>query len=165
MRWQETVKTVYATFGSAVVFAFASSTAAEPIAGRASVIDGDTLEIRGTRIRLHGVDAPESGQYCLNAADRLYLCGQRAALALADKIGANNVSCEERDKDRYGRVVAVCRQGGEDLNAWLVIEGLALAYRRYGTDYAGEENEAREKGRGLWAGKFTAPWEWRRGGR
>jgi len=46
-----------------------------------------------------------------------------------------------------------------------VIEGLALAYRRYGTDYAGEENEAREKGRGLWAGKFTAPWEWRRGDR
>jgi endonuclease YncB( thermonuclease family) len=134
---------------------------AEAIAGRASVIDGDTLEVRGTRIRLHGIDAPESGQSCTVRGARTR-CGQLAALALADKIGNRPVACEPRDRDRYGRVVAVCRLGGEDLNGWMVESGWALAYRQYAADYVGEEQAASSAKRGIWQGEFVAPWAWRR---
>ena len=136
--------------------------AAGAVVGRASVVDGDTLDIRGTRIRLHAVDAPESAQTCRDASGRTWRCGQQAALALADHIGGATVSCEQKDVDRYQRIVAVCSAGGEDLNAWLVHEGHALAYRQYGTDYVGEEDDARRARRGVWSGAFTPPWDWRK---
>ena len=82
--------------------------AAEPIIGRASVTDGDTVVIHGTRIRLCGIDAPESAQLCQDAAGKNYRCGQQAALALVNRIGEAPISCEPRDTDRYGRTVAVC---------------------------------------------------------
>ena len=99
------------------------------IAGVASVIDGDTIEIHGQRIRLHGIDAPEGGQTCLDAAGRNWRCGQRAALALQDLIGRRTVTCDERDVDRYERIVGRCLVGEVDINEWLVAQGLALAYR------------------------------------
>jgi endonuclease YncB( thermonuclease family) len=136
--------------------------AAEPIVGRASVTDGDTVVIRGTRIRLYGIDTPESAQLCQDAAGKSYRCGQVAALALADKIGEANISCESRDTDRYGRTVAVCRKGNEDLNAWLVSQGYATAYQRYSRDYVQTETTARSQKRGLWAGTFDQPSDWRR---
>jgi endonuclease YncB( thermonuclease family) len=87
--------------------------AAAPIIGRASVIDGDTIEIRGQRIRLFGIDAPESRQTCTDAQGAGYRCGQRAAQALDYRISESPVTCEPKDKDRYGRIVAVCRAYGE----------------------------------------------------
>jgi endonuclease YncB( thermonuclease family) len=138
---------------------------AQTIVGRASVIDGDTLEIRGTRIRFHAADAPESAQSCQGANGQAYRCGQQAALALADKIGSATVTCRQTDIDRYQRIVAQCSANGVDLNAWLVQQGYALAYRQYGTDYVAQEDEARKAKRGLWAGSFTPPWDWRRGER
>ena len=137
---------------------------AETITGRASVIDGDTLEIAGKRIRLHGVDAPESSQTCTDSRGVKYRCGQRAAFALADKIGSRPVSCSARDTDRYGRIVAVCSQRDADLNAWLVAEGHAVAYRQFSKDYVPQENAARADKRGIWAGSFTPPSEYRKGG-
>jgi endonuclease YncB( thermonuclease family) len=134
------------------------------VVGRASFIDGDTLEIHGTRIRFYGIDAPESGQSCL-AGGKRYRCGQRAALALADKIGRGTVSCEQKDRDRYGRTVAVCRLKGENLNAWMVSQGWAIAYRHFAKDYVRHEREASTAKRGLWQGEFVAPWDWRRGKR
>ena len=77
--------------------------------------------------------------------------------------GRKTVRCEQRDVDRYGRIVAVCRLGGEDLNGWLVRNGYAVAYRRYSLDYVSAEDKARSERRGLWAGEFTLPWLWRRG--
>ncbi|MPY75469.1 MAG: thermonuclease family protein [Alphaproteobacteria bacterium] len=133
--------------------------------GQASVIDGDTIEIHGQRIRFHGIDAPESRQLCDDAHEKPYRCGQKAALALADKIGRRTVTCDPRDKDRYGRVVAVCWIGLTDLNGWLVLEGLAIAYRRYSQDYIAQEDAARQARRGIWAGSFVAPAEWRKSDR
>ena len=132
------------------------------LAGRASVIDGDTVEIHSVRIRLFGIDAPESGQPCEDEEGHAYRCGQQAALALADHIGQRPIVCERRDTDRYGRIVAVCRMGGEDLNAWLVSQGWAIAYRRYSTDYVAEEIAARIAKRGIWSGQFVSPSIWRR---
>ena len=129
--------------------------------GQASVIDGDTLEIHGQRIRLHGIDAPESGQTC-TAGGQTYRCGQKAAQALSDKIGQQTVRCEQRDTDKYGRAVAVCRIGAEDLNAWMTLQGWALAYRQYSKDYVSQEQEAQAAKRGVWTGTFQAPWDWRK---
>ena len=134
------------------------------LSGRAKVVDGDTLDVGAVRVRLHGVDAPESRQSCV-ASGRRWACGERATRALAGWIGGGTVACEERDRDRYGRTVAVCRHGGEDVNAWMVSQGWALAYRRYSRDYVGEEARARDARRGIWRGDFVPPWDWRRGER
>ncbi|WP_439580407.1 thermonuclease family protein [Elioraea sp.] len=141
------------------------SLASDRIQGVASVVDGDTIEIHGTRIRLHGIDAPESAQRCLDASDRPWPCGRRAAFALADRIGRSTISCRRTDTDRYGRVIAVCSLGREDLNAWMVGSGWAVAFRRYSTDYVAQEERARARRVGIWASRFVMPWDWRRGAR
>ncbi|MFW6076389.1 MAG: thermonuclease family protein [Hyphomicrobiales bacterium] len=135
------------------------------LVGRATVIDGDTLDIRGERLRLHGIDAPEAGQWCLDGAAERYRCGQRAALALADRIGAANIRCDLLDRDRYDRHVARCFHADTDLNEWMVRHGQAVAYRQYSMDYAAAEAGARDSRSGLWQGAFDLPWEWRRGAR
>lgn len=132
------------------------------LSGIARVLDGDTIEIGSARVRLWGVDAPEGRQTCLDGSRR-WPCGRRAAQALAGRIDGRSVTCEERDRD--GRIIAVCRHGGRDVNAWLVREGWALAYRRYTRAYVAEESGARAAKRGLWRGEFIPPWDWRRGKR
>lgn len=137
---------------------------ADELIGRPSVIDGDTIEIAGKRIRLHGIDAPEGWQTCLRDSKPVR-CGQEAAWALADRIGSSIVACDDRGRDRYGRVISVCHLGsreGPDLNAWMVEQGWALAYRHYSLAYVGEEAAAQAARRGLWSGSFKAPWDWRR---
>jgi endonuclease YncB( thermonuclease family) len=137
---------------------------AEIVVDTATVIDGDALEIRGQRIRLHGIDAPEGDQIC-RLVGQPYRCGQRAALVLANRIGRRSVSCREVDRDRYNRIAAVCRLTGQDLNAWLVNAGWALAYEQYSTEYVDEAARARAARRGLWQGQFIEPWAWRQGER
>ena len=146
-----------AYFGTGVTVSFS----APAIQGTASVIDGDTIEIRGERIRLEAIDAPESSQLCLDAAGKRYRCGQKSAFALADMIGRSVVICEPKGRDRYKRVIAVCFKAETNLNAWMVTEGWAVAYRKYGIDYIDQEDEARLARRGIWAGSFELPWDWR----
>ncbi len=75
------------------------------------------------------------------------------------------MTCEDLGRDRYKRIIAKCTVAGEDMGAWMVSQGLALAYRRYSLDYADEEGNAQAARRGIWAGEFVKPWEWRRGKR
>ena len=77
------------------------------VAGVASVIDGDTIEVHGQRVRLHGIDAPESRQLC-RLDGKPWQCGKDAANALADKIARRPVTCEDLGRDRYKRVIARC---------------------------------------------------------
>lgn len=141
-----------------------SAAADAQISGQATVIDGDTIEIHGQRIRLHGIDAPESNQSCRKEGGS-YRCGRQAAWALDQLIGRQPVHCIEKDQDRYGRMVGECFAGEQNLNAAMVRSGQAMAYRKYSRDYVRQETLAREEGAGIWAGSFTPPWEYRRGGK
>lgn len=142
-----------------------------PVIGRATVIDGDTLEIHDQRIRLWGIDAPESRQTCTQAGET-YRCGQVAAHALAALIDQKTVRCAPRGRpDRYRRIVAWCTISPWpaedlrltiDLGARMVQDGQALDWPRYsGGAYARWQTEAERERRGLWAGTFERPWDWR----
>lgn len=144
----------------ATVFLGLSARATE-VAGQARVIDGDTIDIGGTRIRLHGIDAPESGQRCRDGAGHAYRCGAVATDMLEYLIGDASVSCAGAEWDRYGRLIAICRQAGRNINAEMVWRGWARAFLRYSQDYAIAEADASAARRGLWAGSFSAPWAFR----
>lgn len=126
------------------------------IAGRAFVGDGDSLELNGVRVRLIGIDAPEYGQTCVRDGQE-YHCGHAARNFLKKLISGRPVVCKGRDNDRFGRFLAVCRAGETVLNPAMVHAGWAVGFGGYGT----EENEARGAGRGLWAGDFQLPRDWR----
>ena len=137
---------------------------AAPISGRANIIDGDSLEIGSTSLRLFGVDAFEGRQTCTRNG-RAWACGEAATDKLTELIDSRPLECMERDIDTYGRTVARCTVGSTDLAAELALAGLAVAYRQYSRDYVDEERDAESSGRGAWAGEFVAPWDWRRGER
>jgi endonuclease YncB( thermonuclease family) len=128
----------------------------ERLAGRARVVDGDTIALDGRRIRLAGIDAPELDQTC-GSPERGYPCGEVARDALRRLVEAGELACRVSGRDRYGRDVAACEVGGADIGRTLVQRGLALAYGRY----LGEEREARSARRGLWADSFVPPSRWR----
>jgi endonuclease YncB( thermonuclease family) len=132
------------------------------IIGRASVIDGDTIEIHGQRIRLYGIDAPESRQTCRKDG-RPWRCGQQAALTLDKLIIGKTIRCVKKDRDHYGCLVGECFAGDLNLNAFMVEHGWALAYRQYSTAYIHQEEQAREAHTGIWASAFIPPWEYRHG--
>jgi len=138
---------------------------AETVSGHVIVIDGDTLEVHGQRIRLHGIDAPESGQQCKDVNGRMYRCGQMAAKQMFGYVSGQTVNCEILNKDRYGRFIARCLVNGTDVNELIVKDGWALAYRQYSKDYSSAEGQAKRDNLGLWQGVFVEPWDWRRGKR
>lgn len=134
---------------------------AEPIlgtlSGRVHVADGDSLTLDGERIRLAGIDAPERGQTCrLDGAGRA--CGEAARDHLVALIAGRPVECDWTKLDKYGRRLARCRAGGVDLAAAMVRDGWAVAYGAHER----EEADARAARRGLWAGTFERPEDFRR---
>lgn len=135
------------------------------IAGRASVIDADTIEIHGQRIRIWGIDAPEGGQACKDASGKEYRCGQIGAMKLASYIDeAQPIICAQRDINQYSRVVASCvNTFGQDLATWLVRNGHALDWPMYSKGaYSNAQSEAKSRKTGIWQGTFQEPWEWRK---
>ncbi len=134
------------------------------ITGSARISDGDTISIDGTRIRLNGIDAPETDQVCLDKADNTYACGIAARDALTDLVQGRSVTCSGDEIDRYDRRIMTCFVGDTDINAAMVAGGWALAFRRYADIYVGEEQAARARQVGLWSGAFIAPWDWRHRG-
>ncbi|GIL55565.1 hypothetical protein Vafri_11122 [Volvox africanus] len=136
------------------------------ITGQARAVDGDTLAFKTDRVRLYGIDAPESAQYCLDALNVSYACGNVSKQALASKIGNSTLTCIVKDIDFYGRSVSICGLTSatgafEDVNAWLVSNGYAVAYRQFSKKYVPQEDQARAARLGIWQGKFQMPWDWR----
>jgi endonuclease YncB( thermonuclease family) len=129
----------------------------EVVAGPVRVVDGDTVELDGRRLRLAGMDAPEMDQTC-ERDGRSYKCGEVAREALRALIGDEKVECRISGRDRFGRGLAACESSGQDLGRVLVARGLAVSFGRYGV----EERDAERRGAGLWAGRFERPSEWRR---
>jgi len=131
------------------------------IEGLATVIDGDTIEINNKRIRLYGIDAPESSQRC-NTNGELWPCGRRSAFALDKIVSGKLIKCLVQDTDRYGRAVCKCYRGTLDINAYMVRQGWAVAYEKYSRDYVFQQEHAKENKLGIWESEFEMPWDYRR---
>jgi len=133
------------------------------INGTAVVVDGDTFDIGGTRIRLWGVDAVEGGQFC-TVDGRRWDCAQETTERLRKHLDGQHISCTPVDR-HFERIVAICHAKGSDVAGWLVRQGLALDYSQFSRGaYRPEQEKARSEKLGLWRGAFVAPWEWRKSG-
>lgn len=131
------------------------------LSGKATVIDGDTLEIAGERVRLEGIDAPESDQTCGGGWFGSWKCGRAATAQLRWLVGGRRVDCESGGRDKYGRVLAWCSADGRDINAEMVRTGHAWAFVKYSTRYETIEAEARKAKTGIWQGEAEPPWKFR----
>lgn len=143
-----------------IVLCLASPAIATTISGAATVIDGDTLQIAGKRIRLFAIDAPEAKQSCQSDGQK-WACGLAAANRRRSLIGEGAPSCNGDEVDQYGRLVAVCTLMGVDLGQAMVADGWAAAFRRYSDQYVADETRARAGKLGLWASSFELPEDYR----
>ena len=127
--------------------------------GQPRVVDGDTIHIVDTKIRLHGIDAPEMKQTCRTSKGKEQLCGVLAKQALERLVKGQDVTCKGDTRDRYKRLLAVCYVGLLNINEQMVVDGWALAYRKYSKDYVRAETFAKSRREGLWRTEFVPPWE------
>ena len=134
---------------------------AEDIRGTPRIVDGDTVQIGTVKIRLQGVDAPETDQLCLDRDGKRWSCGIEARDRLVHRASGKVWTCRTSSIDRYGRALATCEVEGSDINRWLVREGWAMSFVRYSHIYDADERAARDAQVGLWSGAFIAPWDWR----
>lgn len=134
---------------------------AAEVTGVPQIVDADTVYVGTQKVRLSGVDAPETEQVCLNSRGQNSNCGIEAKNRLQAHSGSRPWSCQLSGTDRYGRSLGTCSIEGEDVSRWLVRNGWALAFRRYSTAYIADEDYARDHKSGLWSGAFIAPWDWR----
>jgi endonuclease YncB( thermonuclease family) len=142
--------------------ALAPAVAAQDITGTIRVLDGDSLSVGSTDVRLFAVDAPELGQTCdapgrVAGGGGVWACGDWAAAQVRAAYAGQRATCRVLDIDRYGRAVSRCAVGGADMGARIVAEGWAMAYRRYGLDYDLAEKGAAAAGRGIWSGGVEVP--------
>ncbi|MFQ5954915.1 MAG: thermonuclease family protein, partial [Kiloniellales bacterium] len=130
-------------------------------AGPATVIDGNTLEVAGTRVRLFGIEAPDLDQPC-RLRGRARPCGVIARAALKDLTAGAELRCRPKGHDAAGRALATCTADGYDVAEGMVYTGWALALEAAPPRYHALQRQAKKARRGLWLGEFVAPWEWRR---
>jgi endonuclease YncB( thermonuclease family) len=158
---QSTHRTAIPSLLIAVLLAAVPACAAEVISGEPRIVDGDTVQIGGTKIRFAGIDAPETDQVCLDARGEKWACGVASRDALIQFSAGRPWDCDITGTDKYGRSLGNCFVDGEDISAWMVRSGWALSFVRYSHAYDGDEATAREARAGLWSGAFIAPWDWR----
>tara|TARA_B100001248_G_scaffold153494_1_gene115456 strand:+ start:262 stop:765 length:504 start_codon:yes stop_codon:yes gene_type:complete len=143
------------------------------IYGIPKIIDGDTVHINNKKIRLEGIDAPETKQQCKKPFLKIsaiisfefnknYSCGVLAKKKLTEKIDNSKIKCISLSKDRYKRFLATCYKDKINLNKWMVRNGFAVAYKRYSKDYLRDEEYAKENKLGVWEGSFIMPEKWRK---
>jgi endonuclease YncB( thermonuclease family) len=135
---------------------FSAPAIAAPLSGVGNSIDGDSLKVGETEVRLYGIDAPELSQTCQRDG-RAWECGSESAYQLSKLVNGKQVNCSSMGADTFGRTLARCRVGEIDLNRTMVATGYALAYRRYSTDYVSAEESAKLAKRGIWIGTFELP--------
>lgn len=150
----------FALAAAAVAALFAMPASANIMTGPAQVIDGDTLDMTGMRIRLVGIDAPETGQSC-ERGGATWDCGAAATAALQEIIAGQSLTCTARGTDVYGRTLATCQTRIFDLGREMVRRGLALALDDAALEYEDAQRLARSLGFGLWGASFQTPREWR----
>jgi endonuclease YncB( thermonuclease family) len=141
----------------AVAAAFLLRDEAGEKAGVAVVNDGDSITMNGERMRLSGIDALEFNQTCKRHGETR-ACGREAARVLRRLIGDRTIFCRHVERDRYERLLVKCDVDGQSVNRQMVLQGWAVAYG----DFHAEERQARANKRGLWAGSFELPSDWRR---
>lgn len=134
---------------------------APPLSGFVQVIDGDTLDVDGERVRLEGVDAPEMAQTCTRDGGTRWACGREAQDALERMTRGQVVVCDRTGQDKYRRTLALCYVAGESLNAELIKAGLARAFVKYSNAFVAEEQAAQAAKLGIWQGDNIAPWDYR----
>ena len=129
-------------------------------AGPAEMVDGDTIDMTGTRIRLAGIDAPESAQQCRREG-QAWDCGADAAAAMREILAAGPLECSAKGFDSYGNTLATCRNSLFDLGHEMVRRGLALPSGDAPYEYAEARDLAQKLRFGMWAGEFEEPAAWR----
>ncbi len=137
--------------------------AADRPTGTVRVVDADTWDVGGVRIRLSGIDAPELDQTCRDAQGVEWRCGAWATQVARQRFDGRPAFCEPVDRDRYGSVVARCYVAGSDAALTLVEDGLAFAYRKYSREYVPIEQRAAKEKKGLHATVIPVPWVHRAG--
>jgi len=125
------------------------------------IIDGDTIELSSEKMRLFGIDAPEKGQPC-KRNNAPYDCGAASTEHLEFMLTGTKVECVKKEKDRWGRYIALCSADGEDVSQLMVRHGWAVAYRDYSTAYIEDEEFAKSNRLGMWSKEFSIPSEWRK---
>jgi endonuclease YncB( thermonuclease family) len=131
------------------------------ITGLGRVVDGDTLDVGSTRVRLEGIDAPEITQKCQTATGQSWDCGRAAAALLRSLADRKDLACDRTGTDRYGRTLATCFEDGNNINEAMVRAGLAWAFVKYSVEYVAVEAEAKAQWAGVWQGPAEAPWDFR----
>lgn len=131
------------------------------VRGAARVVDGDTLDVGGTRVRLEGIDAPENGQTCSRKLIGTWKCGAAATKALQEMVAGREVQCASRGADKYGRTLGICWADGIELNERMVREGHAWAFVKYSASYVEAEKDARASARGIFATDNEPAWVYR----
>ncbi len=147
-----------------IIIFYPHSIYSKTIIGKAIIVDGDTLKIGINKIRLHGIDSPELEQKCL-IKEKEWNCGKKAAESLFNLANLKEITCESNNKDRYNRYIAICYINALNINKWMVKNGWAIAYRYYSLDYINDEEIAKMNKSGIWQGKFTDPFIFRKNNR
>jgi len=135
--------------------------AAAPAVAQVDVIDGDTLDLDGTRYRINGIDAPEAAQKCLNAQGKSWYCGALATETLERLVDGKEVICKSLATDGFGREIARCFADGQDLAMAMTKLGMAWAFLKFSGEYEAAQIEAQIAKRGIWQGDAQPAWEFR----